>query len=469
MRLAREYEAAEGRDLRGFLDFLAERAGRDREGQAATEAEDHDGVRVMTVHAAKGLEFPVVAVADLGRELLAGGRQPPVQVADAHDSGDGEGDGPPPPRVGIRLARFGTTAIGVFGYGEMLDAAAEDEAAEACRLAYVAATRARRLLILSGRYSAKRLARPAGDGPKPGIPITERLMRSLGIGDGEDTEIGLPAPQPRPGLQAEFPAGRIAVRFNRPDPAAFAALQPRVERGEEVAPPTLSAPAPRSSDGDRRARSGTPLLLRAGDLRALRLPVLRGAGAGFAGTARMPWEDGDREPAGRFGFGNAVHAMLEWSARHGWRSPTRALCRDCCAGSAWRRPADELDRGRGMVAAGSPRSSARSSARRCAPAPRDAVHPAAGRLGGPRHDRPLRRRGGDAAGGRLQDRLARGPKRWTSWSIATGSSAGSMRSRGAARAQRVRPSTCSSSGPASPSRWSSTRSHWPPRAASSRS
>ncbi len=36
---------------------------------AATEAEDHDGVRVMTIHAAKGLEFPVVAVADLGRDL----------------------------------------------------------------------------------------------------------------------------------------------------------------------------------------------------------------------------------------------------------------------------------------------------------------------------------------------------------------------------------------------------------------
>ena len=45
----------------------------EREGQAALQAEEHDGVRVMTVHAAKGLEFPVVAVADLGRRL-AGGR-----------------------------------------------------------------------------------------------------------------------------------------------------------------------------------------------------------------------------------------------------------------------------------------------------------------------------------------------------------------------------------------------------------
>ena len=76
MRMAREFEANEGRDLRGFLDFVAFRTGEDDEAVAATEAEDHDGVRVMTIHNAKGLEFPVVAVAGLGRSLLGGGRAP---------------------------------------------------------------------------------------------------------------------------------------------------------------------------------------------------------------------------------------------------------------------------------------------------------------------------------------------------------------------------------------------------------
>ncbi len=350
MRLAREYEAAEGRDLRGFLDFLTERAGRDREGQAATEAEDHDGVRVMTVHAAKGLEFPVVAVADLGRDLLAGGRQPPVQVADPDDSRDGEGGGPPAPRVGIRLARFGTTAIGVFGYGEMLDAAAEDEAAEACRLAYVAATRARRLLVLSGRYSAKRLAQPEGDGPGPGIPITERLIRSLGIGDGEDTEICLAPPQPRPGLQAEFPAGRVAVRFNQPDPASFAALQPRVERDEEVAPPTLSPPPL-----VRRTVTAEPA---AGHLSYTALATYGRCGyrffaeriLGLPGQQGTPSGDGIA-PTRRYGFGNAVHAILEWSARHGWREPEEALYRDLLRRERLEATREELDRARGMVAA----------------------------------------------------------------------------------------------------------------------
>src|ERR671916_444506 len=62
MRLAREYERDEGRDLGGFLALAAESTRRDeREGMAAVQPEGHDGVRVMTVHAAKGLEFPVVA------------------------------------------------------------------------------------------------------------------------------------------------------------------------------------------------------------------------------------------------------------------------------------------------------------------------------------------------------------------------------------------------------------------------
>ena len=72
MRLAGEYERAEGRDLRGFLaDAQARDLAEAREGEAALESEGLDAVRLMTIHRAKGLEFPVVCVADLGRK--AGG------------------------------------------------------------------------------------------------------------------------------------------------------------------------------------------------------------------------------------------------------------------------------------------------------------------------------------------------------------------------------------------------------------
>ena len=74
MRLAREYERAEGRDLRGFLAYAATQdLAEAREGEAALECEGLDAVRLMTIHRAKGLEFPVVCVADLGR--AAGGRR----------------------------------------------------------------------------------------------------------------------------------------------------------------------------------------------------------------------------------------------------------------------------------------------------------------------------------------------------------------------------------------------------------
>ena len=71
IRLARELDSREGPDLAAFLAYVDARASqRDRESEAATRSEGHSGVRVMTVHAAKDLEFPVVAVADLGRDLL---------------------------------------------------------------------------------------------------------------------------------------------------------------------------------------------------------------------------------------------------------------------------------------------------------------------------------------------------------------------------------------------------------------
>src|SRR5207248_3306363 len=79
VRLAREVEAREGRDLRGLVDRVDELAGEgvaeDREGEAPVEGEALEAVRIMTMHRAKGLEFPVVCVADLGREPFTRGRE----------------------------------------------------------------------------------------------------------------------------------------------------------------------------------------------------------------------------------------------------------------------------------------------------------------------------------------------------------------------------------------------------------
>src|SRR5262249_23821329 len=69
MRLARSYEELRGRDLEGFLHFISDQeAAGAAQLEAVSEEEGAGAVRLLTIHAAKGLEFKVVVVADAGRE-----------------------------------------------------------------------------------------------------------------------------------------------------------------------------------------------------------------------------------------------------------------------------------------------------------------------------------------------------------------------------------------------------------------
>src|SRR3954468_10105900 len=174
MRLAREFEGSEGPDLGAFLEYLDSRAAsRDREAEAATRAEGHAGVRVMTVHGAKGLEFDVVAVADLGRNLQLGWT--PLRVRPGEEGPEGGELA----RVGVQLGRLGRPAERLHAYQELTELAAERDAEEEARLTYVAATRAKRRLILSGTFSRNALKREI-DRRKP---IAVQLIRSLLEGD----------------------------------------------------------------------------------------------------------------------------------------------------------------------------------------------------------------------------------------------------------------------------------------------
>ncbi len=150
MRLAREYEAEAGRDLRGFIDFVDEQELLQyREGEAPVEGEGLDAVRLMTVHAAKGLEFPVVCVADLGRQ--ARNEQGPLQV-----SADG--------RVGLQLESLGGGRVSAPEWERIKaerDAADEEEEK---RIFYVAMTRAEEHLVVSGATDTEKWpeAQPLG-------------------------------------------------------------------------------------------------------------------------------------------------------------------------------------------------------------------------------------------------------------------------------------------------------------------
>ena len=62
--LARRFEATGGLSFRGFVEHLRDEATTGQAGEAPILEEGSDGVRIMTVHRSKGLEFPVVILAD---------------------------------------------------------------------------------------------------------------------------------------------------------------------------------------------------------------------------------------------------------------------------------------------------------------------------------------------------------------------------------------------------------------------
>ncbi|MFN8162731.1 MAG: UvrD-helicase domain-containing protein [Solirubrobacterales bacterium] len=322
MRLAAEFESREGRDLRGLLDFLAARAETDVEAQAATAAEGHDGVRIMTVHNAKGLEFDVVAVPDLSRRLLAGARSPLLTIGREQ-----------PPRVGMQLRRLGSGTINLYDHAELCEEQKARDAEEGLRLFHVAATRARERLILSGVVKPE-----PGRETKPGTPVVERLVDSLGIGREAATGVIVPPAQPRPGLEASFPASEIAVRVNLPSPERAAALT--ATRRDAVGGRPLGEGPPPLVERKPPVVPSRPLsytAISAYEECPYRFYMERvlGVGGSARSTSRIAVEDAiaggeDREMTAsgreeRSARGAAVHALLEWSQANGWAEPSAEL------------------------------------------------------------------------------------------------------------------------------------------------
>ncbi len=302
MRLAVQFESVEGPDLRGLLDFLAARADADADAQAATALEDHEGVRIMTVHSAKGLEFDLVAIPHLSRPLLAATRVPLLTL----------GHEPEAPRVGMQLRRLGARAVNLYAQRRLCEEAQEREAAEELRLFHVAMTRARERLLLSGVVLPSPSPRQTA-----GRPLIERIVEGFDIAREGDSSFTVPPPEPRPGLDAAFAPPEILVRANpaSPEQATMLAAVRREAAGAHdhgAGPaPVVRGQAPRPA---RRHLSYTAISAQIEDARE-----------GLGHAERSLSESDEALRAGGLVRGRAVHALLEWSQANEWRVPPADL------------------------------------------------------------------------------------------------------------------------------------------------
>jgi ATP-dependent helicase/nuclease subunit A len=211
-----------------YIDGLRESGAREGEARALAEG----AVQIMSVHAAKGLEFPVVVVGDV---TYGGGRGGAALLID--------------PELGVLPALKDEEERLPASYRLGLLREDDQDEAESDRLLYVAATRAREKLILNGCIGLTQQGKPSRLGDWLG-----KLAQPLGLGDvtleynQEEDDI----------ITLDLQAGKTPVAGSIYEPGWTWEHRPReiqLEPEREVPlPPALLAPV---SPGEEQVDSRT--------------------------------------------------------------------------------------------------------------------------------------------------------------------------------------------------------------------
>ena len=279
--LAREFRGPLA-DFVVRLDLLTNEE--QQEGEALLDA---DALHILTVHAAKGLEFPIVVVPDLAARFNFQNSAPALL-----DAEKGIGLRTLDPEQDYkRASSFIRTLINRN--------ASRRQRAEEKRLLYVACTRARDHLLLGGALTDKHFATdPDAAADCLGWICGSLSLTEADLARGTKAIAGVPAPLPIYADPRAFPAPATTARRAEP---AFRALDAAPARAVE---PTLDLLSPLDDSQDRPEFAASELVLFAADPAAHHRQYALGLPAWPLGQVDAPRRRGML-------FGQLAHAGLE--------------------------------------------------------------------------------------------------------------------------------------------------------------
>jgi ATP-dependent exoDNAse (exonuclease V) beta subunit len=289
-KLVRMADGRPEESVAGFLGWMVERGESSaREGEAALHTQGEDVVTLTTIHGAKGLEWPVVFLCDLDRDM-PGGTNAPSLYFDAEDG------------IGIKLtdgdAPEGEQVCGA--YECLHEQARRRDLAEEKRVWYVASTRARDRLVLC----AKPPSPVAAEGKKKPTPA-HWLLGGLTV-DGETFRYGQASAAWKGAVVTTL---RDLPTVDAPAPPRYDDLAPQAAEStalvRRIRPVPATMPLVRRSATELMAFAKDPTAHRRSYLLGLRLPTF----------ARAASPDGERADDGAEldarTTGDIVHAVME--------------------------------------------------------------------------------------------------------------------------------------------------------------